>query len=423
MDILTSLLTLIVVARLLGHLAERLGQPAVVGEMVAGVLVGPAVFGLVEASPALSGIASLAIFLVILATGLEMNVRDLLRALTGRGALLALAGFVLPFAGGVAVGLAFALDPMRTIFLGLCISITALPVAVKILDDLGLIGTPIASFAISTAIVNDVIALFVLGVILALPPQMEWSQVITAGSISMAKLAALIGLVLGLSQLLKLLHQRGVNIARLPEWLVGVFGPDALFGIVVVFVMVFGSISGALGFHFVIGAFFGALLIDRQHFVAARYEDLKRTIGSVTSGFLAPVFLASLGLEFKFPSLDYLPFVITVVAVSILTKVAAGWWGGRQIGLGRREALGLGCILNGRGVMELVIASIAYQRGFIGPNLFSALVLMGIVTTLLTPVLFNWAMPSAARQRYAAAHRRTDDPPMPFDADASKHPD
>lgn len=408
MDILTSLLTLIIVARLLGHLAERLGQPAVVGEMVAGVLLGPAVFGLVEASEALSGIASLAIFLVNLATGLEMNVRDLFQALRGRGALLALAGFSLPFAGGVAIGLVYGLDPMRTIFLGLCISITALPVAVKILADLGLIGTPIASLAVSTAIVNDVIALFVLGVILALPPQLDWGQVITVGSLSMAKLALLMALILGLNQVLKRLHQRGVNITRLPEWLVGVFGPEALFGIVVVFVMVFGSISAALGFHFVIGAFFGALLIDRQHFVAARYEDLKRTLESVTSGFLAPVFLASLGLEFKFPSLDYLPFVLTVVVVSVLTKVAAGWWGGHLLGMSRRESLGLGCILNGRGVMELVIASIAYQRGFIGPNLFSALVLMGIVTTLLTPLLFNWAMSAADRERYASRHRQAE---------------
>lgn len=400
MDVLTSLLTLIVVARLLGHLAVRLGQPAVVGELLAGILLGPSVLGLVDASPALSGISSLAVFLVILAAGLEMSFRDVLHALTGRGAVLALIGFLIPFVGGAAVALAFDQDPMRTIFLGLCIAITALPVAIKILGDLGLLGTPIARFAISTAIVNDVIALFVLGVILALPQQMAWQQVLAAGSVAMFKLALLMAIVLGLNAALSLLDRRGVNTARLPEWLVGVFGPDALFGIVVVFVLVFGSISGALGFHFVIGTFFGALLIDQRHFMASRYEDLKRTLGSVTNGFLAPVFLASLGLEFHFAALTDAVFVLAVLGVSVVAKLAAGWWGGRLLGMSDREALGLGCILNGRGVMELVVASIAYERGFIGRELFSILVLMGVVTTLLTPLLFNAVVPAGRRRRY-----------------------
>ncbi len=406
MQVLTSLLALIVVARLLGHLFVRMRQPAVAGEMLAGVLLGPAVLGFVQPTEALAGVSALAIFLVILSAGLEMSFRDVITAMRGRGMWIALLGFLVPFAGGAAVAQAFGLDIMRTIFLGLCVAITALPVAVKILDDLGMLNTAIARYAISTAVLNDVVALFVLGIVLGLPAESTWTEIVSTSSVAMVKLAGLIALVVALNVGLLWLDRHGVNVAALPEKLVAAFGTEALFGVVVVFVLVFGSFTEALGFHFVIGAFFGALLLDRRHFLPERFDDLKHTLGSVTNGFLAPVFFATLGLEFTFDALLGKPgFVLAVLALSVLTKVAAGWWGGLLVGMSHREALGLGCVLNGRGVMELVVASIAYERGFIDQGLFSVLVLMGIVTTLLTPVMFNALVTASQRATYIETGR------------------
>lgn len=406
MQVLTSLLAMIVVARLLGHLFVRMRQPAVVGEMLAGVLLGPAVLGFVHPTEALAGVSALAVFLVILSAGLEMSFREVLAAMRGRGLVIALLGFALPFAGGAAVAQAFGMDIMRTVFLGLCVATTALPVAVKILDDLGLLNTAIARYAISTAVLNDVVALFVLGIVLGLPAQSSWQEVVSASSVASVKLVALIAAVLALNAFVLWLERRGVNVPAFPERLVAAFGPDALFGVVVVLVLVFGSFTEALGFHFVIGAFFAALLLDERHFYPQRFEDLKHTLGSVTNGFLAPVFFASLGLEFSFDALSSRPgFVAAVLAVSIATKMAAGWWGGLLVGMSHREALGLGCVLNGRGVMELVVAGIAYERGFIGQGLFSVLVLMGIVTTLLTPVMFNALVSARQRADYIATGR------------------
>lgn len=294
---------------------------------------------------------------------------------------------------------------MRAVFLGLCIAITALPVAVKILDDLGLLGTAIASNAISTAVLNDVVALFILGIVLGLPADMGWREVLQATGIGVVKLGLLIAFVLALNAMLLWMDRRGINVAAYPERLVASFGGEALFGVVVVIVLLFGSFTEALGFHFVIGAFFGALLIDSRHFRPERYEELKHTLGSITNGFLAPVFFATLGLEFSFSALDDLGFVAAVLGLSVLTKLVAGWWGGVLAGMSHREALGLGCVLNGRGVMELVVAGIAYERGFIGQELFSVLVLMGVVTTLLTPVLFNAVVSPKQRADYIAGGR------------------
>ncbi|RZO93683.1 MAG: cation:proton antiporter [Limnobacter sp.] len=389
MSLLSSLLLLIVVARLFGRLFARYNQPELIGEILAGVLLGPAILGLIEPNKALAGVTELAVFLIILNAGLEMRFSDIVSAMKGRGLMLAAISFFIPFGGGVLVAAAFGQDIMRMIFLGLCISITALPVAVKLMDSLGILHTPIAKFSLATAVVNDVAALFILGIVLNLPETLTLGDASVAVGIATLKLMAMGLVVVGLNQLLNWLEKRNVNVQALPESMIKIFGPEALFGIVIVFVLVFGTISEALGFHFVIGAFFGALFLDKKHFIASRYKDLQGTLGSITNGFLGPIFFAYLGLELQLISLTEWNFPLVVILVSIVTKLFAGWLGGLMVGMDHRESLGLGAVLNGRGVMELVVAGIAYQNGFIGPTMFSTLVLMGIVTTFLTPIFFK----------------------------------
>ncbi len=389
MSLLSSLLLLIVVARLFGRLFARYNQPELIGEILAGVLLGPAILGLIEPNKALAGVTELAVFLIILNAGLEMRFSDIVGAMKGRGLMLAAISFFIPFGGGVLVAAAFGQDIMRMIFLGLCISITALPVAVKLMDSLGILHTPIAKFSLATAVVNDVAALFILGIVLNLPETLTLGDASVAVGIATLKLMAMGLVVVGLNQLLNWLEKRNVNVQALPESMIKLFGPEALFGIVIVFVLVFGTISEALGFHFVIGAFFGALFLDKKHFIASRYKDLQGTLGSITNGFLGPIFFAYLGLELQLVSLSEWEFPFIVIVVSIVTKLFAGWLGGLMVGMEHRESLGLGAVLNGRGVMELVVAGIAYQNGFIGPTMFSTLVLMGIVTTFLTPIFFK----------------------------------
>lgn len=390
MSVLTSLLLVIVTARLIGRLFLRFGQPALVGEVLGGIIIGPSLLGVVSPNAALSGISELAQFLVVLSAGLEMEFRDVVSVLRrGKGLLVAVIGFLLPLAAGMLVGVAFGFDAIRTVFLGLCISITALPVAVRILESFRLLETDIARYAVGTAVFNDVAALLALGVILDLPATRTFTDVSLSIAVTGGKLILLAVLILGLNRLLEELATRGVRLQLVPERVIDLFGNEALFGFLIVFVLVFGSISEALGFHFVIGAFFGALLIDRQFFLVSRYRELQRTLSSITGGFLAPVFFAYIGLQFTLVGTQSPWFVAAVLLVSIGSKMLAGWVGGRMVGLPKPEALGLGIIFNGRGIMELVVASIAFDRGFIGQGLFSTLVLMGVVTTLLTPLLFR----------------------------------
>lgn len=394
MPLLTSLLILIIVARLFGQISQRLGQPTIVGEMLAGVFLGPSLLNVVHTTPALSGISELAVFLVVLSAGLEMNFKDIVGTLTGKGIVIAGLGFFIPLLAGIFVGVAFDMKILRTVFLALCISITALPVAIRILQNFGILHSQIARYSVATAIFNDVAALLVLGVILNLPVSgtpldISWAIIFIGG-----KLLILASGILGFNWFLQFIIRKGIHVQRIPEKIIEVLGNEALFGIVVVFALFFGSFSELLGFHFVIGAFFGALLIDRQFFLISRYEELERTINSVTGGFLAPVFFGYLGLEFNMGSVRSVWFVLVVLIVSVSSKVFAGWLGGRLLSLSKVESLGIGIILNGRGVMELVVAGIAYQRGLIEQGLFSTLILMGVFTTIITPLMFKkWISP------------------------------
>lgn len=399
LPVVTSLLLLLVLARLLGRLAHRCRQPPIIGEMLAGIILGPALFGWIAPDPRLLGISDLAVFLIVLSAGLEIEFKHVMEGLRGRGIALAGLAFGLPLVLGMAVGAAFGLDLMRTVFLGLCVSITALPVAVRILDSFGALDTNVARYAIATAILNDVAALMAVGVILTLPEQRTLGAITLSVIYAGGKLALLAAIILGFNLAIEQAQRRGVRVYLIPEKLTALFGPEALLGAVAIFVLFFASVSEMLGFHFIIGAFFGALLLGRHLFSNEQYTALEKTLASVTGGFLAPIFFASIGLEFSIVAMDSAAFVGVVLLTSILSKMAAGWLGGRLIGMTTNEALSLGVILNGRGVMELVIANIAYQRGFIDSSLFSTLVLMGMVTTFITPILFRRTfIPTAARR-------------------------
>ena len=400
MSLLTSLLLLIVSARLIGRLFIRFNQPGLIGEMLAGVIVGPTLLNLIQPTPPLSGLADLAVFFIIVSSGLEMRFKDIMSALNRRGLLLSFLSFTVPFGGGFFVAEIFELDLMRKIFIGLCISITALPVAIKLMENLGIHRSRISKYAIATAVTNDVAALFILGIVLNFPQDIGNTQVIDIVLQSTWKLITLIVVVLTINSSLEWLHQYNIGLQWFPNMLRRYLGIDAIFGLVIIFVLAFGAMTEMLGFHFVIGTFFGALLLDKRQFLATGYQELKTTLDSMNGGFLAPVFFAYLGLKFQLDSFKDVLFPAAIITTSIATKLFAGWLGGRIIGMPHREAIGLGCVLNGRGVMELIVAGIAYQKGFIGASTFSTLVLMGGVTTFLTPVLFKWVFPTSKLDEY-----------------------
>jgi Kef-type K+ transport system membrane component KefB len=154
-------------------------------------------------------------------------------------------------------------------------------------------------------------------------------------------------------------------------------------------VLLFSTVTETLGFHFIIGAFFAALLINESIIGKENLTAVETTTSSLAMGFLAPIFFAGIGLEFDISSINNIGLLVAVIAVSYLSKILGGYIGGRIAGLSPKVSAVLGFGLNARGIMELVIANIAHKAGLISNEIFSILVIMGVLTTLTTPLMLK----------------------------------
>jgi Kef-type K+ transport system membrane component KefB len=157
------------------------------------------------------------------------------------------------------------------------------------------------------------------------------------------------------------------------------------------FVLIFSTFTESLGLHFIVGAFFAAMLLSDNLIGHDNMKTIEKTTSNMAMGFLAPIFFAGIGLEFNFSSIENIGLLIAVIVVSYGSKVIGGYLGGVFAGLSQRTSWTLGIGLNARGIMELVIANIAYKNELISTEVFSILVIMGVLTTLTTPLMLKKA--------------------------------
>ena len=388
-----NLLILLVLARVLGEVFERFKQPAMIGEILAGVILGPTLLNYIHRTEDLKVISDLGVFLVVIIAGLEINFDDILKSVRGRSMVISLLAFFLPIGCGFLVGQAFGQDVMSTIFIGLCVAITALPVSVRMLMDLKQLNSPIGKRIISVAIFDDVLALSILGVLLALKDVDKTYAAITQATIfSLIKLVLFLVVVTIVYRIIKSFAKRENFIeSQLNKLLLVLRGKESLFAIFFVFILLFSTLTESIGLHFIIGAFFASMLLRKDLVGEQHLETFHKTTNSMAMGFLAPIFFAGIGLEFKFGSITNYWLLASIIAVSFASKIIGGYLGGRFARLNHRQAVTLGFGLNARGIMELVIANIAFRAGLINVEIFSMLVVMGLVTTLTTPFLLKWA--------------------------------
>lgn len=389
----TNLLILLVTARIFGEIFERFKQPAMIGEIIAGIILGPSIFNLIHRTEDIKVISELGIFLLVIIAGLEINIDDILKSLKGKNIIISLMAFFIPIFGGITVGYIFDQDIMTTVFIGLCVAITALPVSIRILMDLGKINSEVGQKIISIAIFDDVLALSILGVLLNIKDtDMSVTSIVKAGSLSLLKLIVFISLLTFAYLLIKKVLRKGNYIQESLDKLVSLLkGKEPLFALFFAFVLVFSTVTENLGLHFIVGAFFAAMLISDSLIGKDNLKVIETTTSNMAMGFLAPIFFAGIGLEFNISSISNIGLLVAVIAVSYLSKIAGGYFGGTLAGLSKRVSLTLGVGLNARGIMELVIANIAYRNGLISTEVFSILVIMGVLTTLTTPLLLKRA--------------------------------
>jgi len=397
MDILLSLLLLLLAARASGELAQRLKLPALLGEILAGVVLGPSLLGLVSPDAGITLLANLGIFFIVYLAALELTLKDVKRSIRESGVFIAIASFMIPLLSGVALGRFIALPLGSSMFLGIALAFTALPVSIGILTDLELLETDFGRSIVSAGLLCDVAGLAMIGVVLNVSGSAGFEPL--AMGILVLRFAAFMGLLIAVDRLFRYRH--GV----LASWLLRasrhLVTKGATFALPFIVALGFAFLADYLGLHFVIGAFFGTLLVA-EHVVGDRdAKEVRAATAAITQGFLGPVFFAFIGLSVVVKSLADAPLVLSILAVAVLSKFIGGYVGARWSKFSLRYSVAAGIAMNGRGAMELVVAAIGLELGLIDETLFSILVLMGVVTTFLMTLGLRFTLPPDIRDRLA----------------------
>ena len=301
--------------------------------------------------------------LLVFLAGMEMDLDALWKLFRGRGVWVGAAGFIFPMVLGILVGQVFGMDTTRSVFIGLCIAITALPVSVRILMGLGKLQTETGQRIIGAAVLNDVTSLSILGVILDIKrnggsPGMAFVSM----GLALSKALTFMAVVVLAARLIKRYsRQRFIRSRNMAERILAKLkGKESIFAIVLVFVLAFASFSEALGLHFVVGAFFGSMLLSHELMGKAKFQEIQKTASDITLGFLGPIFFAAIGLEFDAASLRNWKLVVAILLAAFVGKIIGGYVGGCLSHLTSAESWAVGFGMNGRGIMELVIANIAF---------------------------------------------------------------
>jgi len=395
--LLLQLIVVLVAARACGWIANRLGQPGVVGEMAAGVLLGPIVMGAVAPdvstalfSPkSLSGLSALSTFGLVLfmfVIGLELRWPQGVRARIQAASTVGVASVVLPMLLGLAITplLYPQLAPAGvgywpfSLFIAAALSITAFPVMARILKDRGLTQTSFGQLSLAAAAVVDAIAWILLAFLVALVGNGDG-----LGSAALTCLG-LVGLLAFVFLVLKPAY----------AWLLRTHAPDGepsatVLAALMIGLLVCSLLTEWMHLHAVFGAFlFGAGMPRDDRLL----DSLVQRVEALAMVVLMPLFFALAGLSTTAGAFSAtgLGALLLVIAASAIGKVAGAGLGARASGFGWRDSLATGALMNARGLMELIVMKIGLDAGLIGREMFTMLLLMALVTTAMTTPLITW---------------------------------
>ena len=407
--LLTQLFALLVLARVLGDAFRARGQPAVVGELLAGVLLGPTVVGRCWPSfetalfPAgarqqlmLDTVCWLGTLFLLLIAGMEIDLQVLRRR--GKAALLtSLMGIAVPFASGIAVAAAVgdayagphANRETFTLFLGVAMSISAIPVISRILLDLRMMDTTVGQVILAAAVVDDLVGWLVFGMLVASMGRGD-SGVPGAGRVALVLGFAVAAVTVGVVAMRRLL----AAVQRTATTTGGVLSTCLAVAIGC------GAIAETIGVHAVFGAFLAGVMIGGSGELA---EPARRSVPDFVLYFFSPIFFAAVGVKVDFAAHLDPRLVAIMLVVAFVGKIGGCGLGALWGGLPGRQALAVGVGMNARGAMEIVLALLALQAGLIRESVFTALILVAIVTSMASGPLLRLLMPETRRPSVTAA--------------------
>lgn len=385
---------ILLLARVVGWAFQRIGQPRVIGEMTAGILLGPSVFGRLfpgafhyvlpsSSLPAITVLSQIGLLLFMFVVGLEVDLTHIAKQ-KATIVLVSNVSILLPLALGV--GLAKALYPQFAgkhvsfppfaLFVGTAMSVTAFPVLARILKERNLIGSSLGTLALACAAVDDVSAWLLLAILTAMVRSASsWRQFVITLLLLVAFILFMMTLVRRLGSILESWYEKGGA------------GVEFL-SCLVLFIFATSWTTEKLGVHALFGAFVAGLVMPKNDRLLT---DLVDRIESLSLALLLPLFFALTGLRTRVDLLtgrSALVYGVAIIAIAVAGKLAGAAFAARIVGVNWKDSVGLGVLMNTRGLVELVILNAALDLGVSSPELFTMMVLMALVTTFSTsPIL------------------------------------
>lgn len=400
--LVAQIVLLIAVGRGLGEIMQRIGQPSVIGELLAGILLGPSLFGWIwpeaqhaifpktpEQKAMIDGIAQFGILLLLLLTGMETDLK-LVRKVGKAAIAISIAGIVVPFACGFALGefLPDALLPrpdqrlVASLFMGTALSISSVKIVAVVVREMNFMRRNVGQIIVATAVIDDTIGWIIIAVIFSLASQgtLDIASVAKAMLGTFAFLA--VSFTIGRRLVFQLIRWANDNLVS----------TAAVITVILLLMGVMALITHLIGVHTVLGAFVAGILVGESPILTRQIDERLR---GLISSFFMPVFFGLAGLSadlsvLRDPNLLLLTGLLVVIAS--VGKFGGAFAGGTLGGLNTRESLALASGMNARGSTEVIIATIGLSIGVLSQNLFTMIVTMAIVTTMAMPPMLRAAL-------------------------------
>ena len=397
-NLLLQLAIMLITARVFSEIVRKFKQPSVVGEILAGVILGPTVFGMIapdtfqnlfpvfgNSAVVLDGFIQVAVVLLLFIAGIEVEL-DIVwqqgkKALwTSMGALLIpfALGFIVPYIWPSFFGIeSYNQRIVFSLFVGTTLSITALPVIARILMDLNIFKSKMGMLVIASAMIIDILGWLIFSVILSM-----------MGSEKHISIGSTIALTLGFTLLMLTVGKAIFNrvlpwINRFLAW------PGGLLSLALALCFIAAAFTEYIGIHAIFGAFIiGVALGDSEHFS----ERAKEIVHQFINNIFAPLFFVSIGLFTNFINSFNFPLVMVIVVLAFAGKITGAALGARVAGMNRLQSLTVGFGMNTHGTLEVILGAIALNAGLINDELFVAIVVMVLVTILVSAPLMKYLL-------------------------------
>lgn len=372
MEFILHLVLILIFTKLAGHLSVKLGQPSVLGELLAGVILGPAVLGWVYQTSFIHEFSEIGVLILMFIAGLETDL-DTLRKNWKTALAVAIGGVIIPFAGGYSAALSFGLEQNHALFLGLLLCATSVSISVQTLKEMNKLSSKEGTTILGAAVVDDILVVVLLAVMLSL---LGTGESVSIGSLIGKKVLFFV-----------IIFAASIWVVPLVmKWLSKLKIAETVISGGIIIALTFSYFAEWLGVAGIIGSFAAGIAISQtpfKHTVESKLEP-------IAYGLFVPVFFVSIGLNVDFEGVgSQIWFIIVLSLIAISTKLIGGALGAKITGYNFHSSMAIGTGMISRGEVALIIAGTGLAGGLLDPQYYTSVIIMVIVTTLVTPPMLK----------------------------------